>query len=75
MHDQQSSRDEAVDDGRRTGQVEFGAPGPAPGVVGAVADAVQSCKDADGKPDYPAAVQAYADWLTPFVLRDLVKAA
>jgi lauroyl/myristoyl acyltransferase len=26
---------------------------------------------ADGKPDYPAAVQAYADWLTPFVLRDL----
>jgi lauroyl/myristoyl acyltransferase len=28
-------------------------------------------EDADGKPDYSAAVQAYADWLTPFVLRDL----
>jgi lauroyl/myristoyl acyltransferase len=26
---------------------------------------------ADGKPDYAAAVQAYADWVTPFVLRDL----
>ena len=26
--------------------------------------------DADGKPDYAAAVQAYADWVTPFVLRD-----
>jgi lauroyl/myristoyl acyltransferase len=25
---------------------------------------------ADGKPDYAAAVQAYADWVTPFVLRD-----
>ena len=28
-------------------------------------------EDADGKPDYAAAVQAYADWVTPFVLRDL----
>jgi lauroyl/myristoyl acyltransferase len=27
--------------------------------------------DAEGKPDYAAAVQAYADWVTPFVLRDL----
>ena len=27
--------------------------------------------DADGKPDYAAAVQSYADWVTPFVLRDL----
>jgi lauroyl/myristoyl acyltransferase len=26
--------------------------------------------DASGKPDYAAAVQAYADWVTPFVLRD-----
>jgi hypothetical protein len=26
--------------------------------------------DAEGKPDYAAAVQAYADWVTPFVLRD-----
>ena len=26
---------------------------------------------ADGKPNYAAAVQAYADWVTPFVLRDL----
>jgi lauroyl/myristoyl acyltransferase len=25
----------------------------------------------EGKPDYAAAVQAYADWVTPFVLRDL----
>jgi lauroyl/myristoyl acyltransferase len=25
---------------------------------------------ADGNPDYAAAVQAYADWVTPFVLRD-----
>jgi lauroyl/myristoyl acyltransferase len=28
-------------------------------------------EDADGKLDYAAAVQAYADWVTPFVLRDL----
>ena len=27
-------------------------------------------KDADGNADYTAAVQAYADGLTPFVLRD-----
>jgi len=26
---------------------------------------------ADGKPDYASAVQAYADWVTPYVLRDL----
>jgi len=25
---------------------------------------------ADGKADYAGAVQAYADWLTPLVLRD-----
>jgi lauroyl/myristoyl acyltransferase len=27
-------------------------------------------EDADGEPDYAAAIQAYADSLTPFVLRD-----
>jgi hypothetical protein len=26
--------------------------------------------DAEGKPNYAAAVQAYADWVAPFVLRD-----
>jgi lauroyl/myristoyl acyltransferase len=26
--------------------------------------------EAEGKPDYAGAVQAYSDWVTPFVLRD-----
>jgi lauroyl/myristoyl acyltransferase len=35
-----------------------------------IGEGIEVKDDADGKPDYPGAVQAYANWLTPFVLRD-----
>ena len=43
------------------------APGKFEVAIGAP---IEVPKDADGKPDYAAAVQTYADWVTPFVLRD-----
>jgi len=35
-----------------------------------IGEPVEVKDGADGKPDYAGAVQAYADWVTPFVLRD-----
>jgi hypothetical protein len=43
------------------------APGKFEVAIGAP---IEVSDDAAGKPDYAAAVQAYADWVTPFVLRD-----
>ena len=43
------------------------APGKFEVAIGAP---IEVPKGADGNPDYTAAVQTYADWVTPFVLRD-----